>query len=526
MLPGLGQFIQKFKCANGLSAVKKLNGKRIASLVLVFLFLASVYAPVMAEGGSNGYPVRLVDDAGNVITIYQQPTRIISLAPSNTILAYGLGLGKYLVGGVGNQYVCATIAPMVVNLTSVGGFSGLDYDEILSLKPQLVLASGINSPQQIAKLEQMNLTVMVLNPQNITGVERDIMLLGNATGTQQKAEEIVAWMKDVISDVQARLPSNKTKTFYLLDTYGGYWTAGNSTFINSMIQLAGGYNIASNITGYGTFSPEAILVGDPQVLVLDQYANSSVVNQMPFQGVSAVKDGRVYVIPHEGWFAQPTYRLVYGIVWLAEALHPSAMGGFAIPPCPASTGSENVTPPVSIVAPQIARVELLAFPSNAVLEGRPVTISAEAISYTGSPMAGQKIEFLINGTTVGYNVTASDGIATFEYVPSRTGQLSVEAASAANPSISSTNTLRVGSPVDYLLYTAIALIVVIAIGALVYLMKRQGGKRKHTGVGTPSKSSGSGVGPGGGSQGGGGEARSGGSSCIAQSGRPALCFWC
>lgn len=327
----------------------------IAAFTLLLVVLSA--SPIIRSGASQragSYPVTVIDDSGSSVTLNEKPTRIISLAPSNTVLAYGLGLGKYLVGGVGNEYVCGTIAPLVSNLTSVGGFSGLDYSEILALKPQLILASGINSPDQIAKLKQLNLTVVVLNPTNISGIERDIILLGNLTGTQETASRIVYWMNNVLAAVKSRLPTTDTKAFYLLDTSGGYWTAGNSTFMNSMMLLAGGSNIASNITGWGTISPETILAENPRVLILDQYVNSSIVNQMPFQGIAAVKQGRVYVIPHEGWFDQPDYRIIYGIVWLAEVFHPSAMKGFTVPSCPAFTGSENVTQPVSIVAPKIS----------------------------------------------------------------------------------------------------------------------------------------------------------------------------
>ncbi|MDP7974955.1 MAG: ABC transporter substrate-binding protein [Thermoprotei archaeon] len=328
--------------------------KRILAVVVLILVVSAFVIPfeTAVAQSSSWRPVTVIDDDGTVVHILQRPTRIVSLAPSNTVIAYGLGLGSELVGGLGNEYVCSTIVPIASNLTSVGSYYGLDYDEILALKPQLILASGINSEQQVEKLRSMNLTVIVLNPTNISGVERDIVLVGNATGTQAKAQEIVAWMNTVISQVQSRLPSNKVSAFYLLDTSGGYWTAGNDTFMNSMIELAGGTNVASGVEGWGTISPESLLADRPQTLLLDQYVNASVIGQAPFNAMPAVKDGRVYVLPHEGWFDQPTYRLIYGIVWLAEVLHPSAMKGYVPPQCPAYTGTEAIPQPKSLVPAQ------------------------------------------------------------------------------------------------------------------------------------------------------------------------------
>ncbi len=126
------------------------------------------------------------------------------------------------------------------------------------------------------------------------------------------------------------------------------------------------------------------------------------------------------------------------------------------------------------VKTSVAKISAPTLSSSSVTKGQPVTISAQALSYTGAPMAGQTIVFVVNGTEVGSNVTNSKGIAIFKYTPSATGTLSVSAYAASNSSVSSPSaTLTVSSPTNYTLYAIIAVIVVVIVVVAVVLLLRK-----------------------------------------------------
>ncbi|MFP3220312.1 MAG: hypothetical protein RXR41_04110 [Candidatus Marsarchaeota archaeon] len=134
---------------------------------------------------------------------------------------------------------------------------------------------------------------------------------------------------------------------------------------------------------------------------------------------------------------------------------------------------------------ELAKVTSLTLSPTSVTEGGTVTLSATALSYFNAPMAGQEINFIVNGTLVGSNTTNSNGVAVFKYVPSKTGSLSVIASSATNSSVTSgAATLTVTPPttVNYVLYAALV-IAVIALGAgfgVYYVRLRRGKPQEPT----------------------------------------------
>ncbi len=126
------------------------------------------------------------------------------------------------------------------------------------------------------------------------------------------------------------------------------------------------------------------------------------------------------------------------------------------------------------VKTSVAKITAPTLSSSSVTKGQPVTISTQALSYTGAPLAGQTIVFLVNGTQIGTNVTNSNGIAMYKYTPSATGVLSVSAYAASNSSVSSPSAkLTVSSPTNYALYAIVAVVIIVIVVVAVVLLTRK-----------------------------------------------------
>ena len=101
-------------------------------------------------------------------------------------------------------------------------------------------------------------------------------------------------------------------------------TAGGVTFINELLERAGGRNVfASSVQEYPVVDPEAVLKADPQVILLlhpDMRA-PDVARRVGWGGVAAVRQGRVYDQLDEDLFFRPGPRIVEGVVLLAKLLH-------------------------------------------------------------------------------------------------------------------------------------------------------------------------------------------------------------
>ena len=242
-------------------------------------------------------------------------TRIVSLDPAATTTLYALGAYKYLVGG--NSY---DSYPPNENLPNVSDYPSMSIQQIVNLSPDAVISFENYSQSQIDQLLSLGIDYVFLSSGSNTSfnlIEQQTTLLGELTGTQSNASIINRWVNqslDVFKNIS--VPQIYTMFYALYPGSHGTWTSGNSTFMNQMFTDAHMKNIAANQSGFYEISNELIVDGNPQVLILDQYYNTSLVNETPFTQTSAYKTQRIYSIFNDNIFQEPTFRSVYGISWL------------------------------------------------------------------------------------------------------------------------------------------------------------------------------------------------------------------
>ena len=89
----------------------------------------------------------VVDSANRKVTLTGKPQRIVSLAPSTTEMVYALGAGDRMVGAdTFSDYPAAA-----KDLPRISDGFNQNYEQIVALKPDLVLAAGITAPEVIKK---------------------------------------------------------------------------------------------------------------------------------------------------------------------------------------------------------------------------------------------------------------------------------------------------------------------------------------------------------------------------------------
>ena len=275
------------------------------------------------------YPMTITDFAGRKVTIEKEPERIVSLAPSITETLFYIGAGDKLVG-VTNY---ADFPPAVKNITRVGGYGKYaNLEKIAALKPDLIIADDF-SLSILKKLEEIA-PVIIVAPKNLSGVYRQVELLGKVTNREEGALMVVADMKATVAYVESTVQGKpRPKVFFILSYYNGYWTAGNGTFINDLIRLAGGQNVFGDIKGWGVASEEQIVARNPEVIIISPNAGVKPEDlcKGPLASVDAVKNGRVYMLSDENLVVRPGPRIVLGLEEIAELLHPKAFNYNAQP---------------------------------------------------------------------------------------------------------------------------------------------------------------------------------------------------
>lgn len=276
------------------------------------------------------YPLTLKDAAGFAVTFAAAPQRVVSLSPAQTEMLFAIGRGDRLVGRT--QYDDYPAA--VQEIPEVGGLTDPSIEAIAGLKPDLVLMSPLSLKYRDQLVNDLQLTVFVAGPENMEQVYETLLNLGQILDAQAAAGAVVQEMQaavKAVKDKTASLPAEqRPKVFYEV------WpdplmTAGPGTFINELIHLAGGTNIAATAQeSWPQFSLEALVAEDPDV-ILTTFADTPKQLQSGerkgWEKLRAVRNGRVYLLEDQNLIARAGPRLVQGLEWVARSLHPDLFAG-------------------------------------------------------------------------------------------------------------------------------------------------------------------------------------------------------
>jgi iron complex transport system substrate-binding protein len=302
---------------------RRISVALIALTIIVLGLTACASPPTAAPTTAPAVFITVTDDAGRQVTLKGLPTRIVSLAPSNTEVLYALGLGDRVVGVT--EY--CDYPPEAKQKPKIGGFANIDLEKVIGLDPDLVLATNIHAGAVVSELQKRGVTVVVVEPKNVDDVLAKIAFVGKLTGKSDNATRLTAQLKNRIDAVTAKVTAAKTKprVFYEIDK--SLYTVGPGSFIDDMITKAGGLNIAADAKGaYTQLSPEAIIAKDPQVILLGDInfgeSPESVKARPGWANISAVKNGRVIPIADENVVSRPGPRIVEGLELIARALYP------------------------------------------------------------------------------------------------------------------------------------------------------------------------------------------------------------
>ncbi len=289
---------------------------------------ASPPAPAPTEAA---FPLALTDDAGRDVALDAAPERIVSLAPSSTEIVCALGGCDRLVGVTDYDDYPAevgAIADVVIE-------AQVDLERVVAAEPDLVLAAGneITPSAVIEQLEEVGLVVMVLYPETLDEVYADITLLGTALEASDEADALISDMEDRVKVViDAVAGADAPRTLYeVFHGEGTTYTAGEGSFLASLIELAGGAPITGD--AQGLISAEDLVAADPELILLgtasydpsladEDAALAAVAARAGWGDLAAVREGRVVPYADDIVTTRPGPRIVDGLEALARAIHP------------------------------------------------------------------------------------------------------------------------------------------------------------------------------------------------------------
>ncbi len=283
--------------------------KRLYFILTILLLLQPV------ELLSGQWPVTFTDSAG---------MRIISLGPTNTENVYLLGAEDRLVA---NTRYC--IRPEAAKTKEkIGSVMQISIEKILSLQPDLVLATDLSPPQQLEKLRNLGLNVVQFHQAtSFDDICAQFITLGRLLGLEQRALAIVsetrAKVAAVIRDVSG-LPIEKV---FLQIGSQPLVGALQNTFTDDFIVLSGGVNIMDDQLS-GTTNYEKVLAENPDTIIIAIMGNETGLagkereRWWDIPVIKAVRDGRVHIIDPDLVCSPSPATFAESLAILSRLIHP------------------------------------------------------------------------------------------------------------------------------------------------------------------------------------------------------------
>lgn len=273
--------------------------------------------------------ISATDNEGKTITLAAPAQRIVSLSPASTETLFALRAAAQIVG----RDTFSDYPEQAKSIPDIGGgFGELNIEAILAQKPDLVLASALTPPEQTKALSDAGLTVFTVgNPKDFPELFIMLQTIAQLTGREAEAEVLIDDLKTRVAAVEVKLTgvSQRPLVFYEIDGTdpNAVWTPGPGTFIDTLINMAGGENLGANLQGeWVQISLEELIARDPDLILLGDaiwggVTVESVQSRAGWEALEAVQDGSVFPFD-DNLVSRPGPRLVDGLEGLACLLHP------------------------------------------------------------------------------------------------------------------------------------------------------------------------------------------------------------
>lgn len=265
-----------------------------------------------------------VDQLGRQVTLPEYPRRIVAFAPSITEIIFALGEGHRLKGVT----LFSDFPPEAEKIPRVGSYVNLDLERIVSLKPDLCIATKDGNPKEIVeRLDNLKIPVYAVDPRSLESVMVTVLRIGTILSVPEKAASVVQDMRGRIESVRSLVSTthSRPRVFFQIGT-SPIVSVGTHTFAHELIELAGGKNLAAGDIAYPGYSREQVLALAPEVIVISTMTRGEAFSEIKAEWgrwslLPAVRDNRIFLVD-SNIFDRPSPRMVDALELLVKIIHP------------------------------------------------------------------------------------------------------------------------------------------------------------------------------------------------------------
>ncbi len=222
-------------------------------------------AALLACAAAAAQPVTVTDDRGKAVALAAPAQRVVTLAPSLAELVFAAGAGNKLVGVVRHT----DFPPPARGLPQVGDAARVEFERVLLLKPDLVLAWKSGNPAgDVERIERLGISVFITEPTRLADIPRLLRAIGALAATGPAAERAASEFTNNINMLGKEYAARpRLRVFYQI-WHKPLLTVNGAHLISDVIALCGGENIFADV---GQLTPavslEAVIAARPEVIL-------------------------------------------------------------------------------------------------------------------------------------------------------------------------------------------------------------------------------------------------------------------
>ncbi|PWV64450.1 cobalamin-binding protein [Plasticicumulans acidivorans] len=227
--------------------------------------LCALLAAVLGCGALAHADIVVTDDTGRRVQLAQPARRIVATAPHVTELLFAAGAGAQVIAGVS----FSNWPPAAAQLPSVGSYTALDLEALLTLKPDLVVAWDSGNPAaQLAQIEALGIAVYRSEPRRLEQIPRDLERLGELAGTEATAQAAAQAFSARLAALRTANAGKSPVTVFYQVWAQPLITLNGEHLVSQVLALCGGVNIFAGLKPLApTVSEEAVIAADPEAII-------------------------------------------------------------------------------------------------------------------------------------------------------------------------------------------------------------------------------------------------------------------
>ena len=283
-----------------------------------------------AADSSKAY-LQLKDDAGRQVTLLQKPERVVSLSPSYLSMIDAVG-GK-IVGRATSKV--GTVPESMKSVPEIGLVFNINMENLIGLKPDLVLAGKNQHEKFVPMLESNKINVIEFDAKTFDEVKHTVTTLGDIYGTQDKAKAENELLDKEVKAITDKLPKESKNIVIMHATASAVTVEGSHSIAGCVSDLLGFKNVAAvalkGKSDKTPYSMETLVEQNPDIIFVTSMGKPGEIenrlrtdfkNNPAWSSLQAVQQGRVYVLPENLFLINPGLRYPQAVKYMAKQVYP------------------------------------------------------------------------------------------------------------------------------------------------------------------------------------------------------------